>query len=170
MLKRPPTSGTRKGNGAGHGGPATGLGQGDGWGGPTSGYEPKPAQQFTAENAEATGFDFTEAPKDRNGRAIPSSRRELKRRRAERMEDVLFGLADDVAQHPMVRLNAATKLHAIYEGQPVARNINANVDDVSQLSDDAIRDELARLSREATSPAEGDAAADLPGESGGLVH
>jgi hypothetical protein len=67
----------------------------------------------------------------------------LKERRVAALEDRLYHLALN-AENEMVRINAAARLHAIYNGAPVARTITTIADDISEMSDDAIRAELAR--------------------------
>lgn len=74
------------------------------------------------------------------------SKKELKAQRVEQLEATLF----DIAMHSErdeARIMAATRLHAIYEGQPIARTISANVDDLSQLSDEQLKDDIARAAR-----------------------
>jgi hypothetical protein len=129
----------RRGNGAGWGGPARGFGKGDGWGGPAKG----PTQ------VAAPGPRFTRdmQPTDRSTYATT---REMRLKRSAWLEDKLMHLAE-VAEREETQLAAATKLHAIYNGQPVARNITLNTDDVSDLSDEQIRSELERFGDPAAS-------------------
>jgi hypothetical protein len=93
----------------------------------------------------------------------------FRQRRAEVLEDHLYKLALE-AEREEVQVQAATRLHAIYEGLPVARVINTTVDDVGAMSDDALRDELARLGGEAASAAAGTASQGMPGKPEDVVH
>ena len=88
--------------------PSAGPGAGDGWGGSAKGAGtggPKPAP-FSSENQ----------PSDRS---TVKSTRELRAKRTEELEDILLGLAR-TADRQETQVMAATKLHAIYNGQPVA--------------------------------------------------
>ncbi len=138
--------------------PSAGRGQGPGWGGPASGSVRHANAPFASGNHVATFVRMDRA-----------ERKALREARAEHMEDVLYRLATS-AEREETQVSAASKLHAIYEGQPVARNLNASVDDVGSMNDRAILDELARLSRETASafaPVEKDT---VPSEPGGVVH
>lgn len=92
----------RRGNGSGHGGPAAGAG----WGGPARGASTSRIK-----------------PGDPEGIQRMSNDAAVKARRAQRaaeMEDVLYDIAR-AGEAEMARINAAARLHAIYEGLPVAR-------------------------------------------------
>ena len=67
-----------------------------------------------------------------------------------RMKEILAEIAEDTTAPHAARVNAADKWLDRDEGKPVQTNINANVDDVSKLSDDELRAELARLGGEAS--------------------
>lgn len=118
------------------------VGQGDGWGGPAKGAgRGGPAKPFTK--------DFQPPSKAPDG-----DKKALRRIRTEQLEDMLFSLAE-AAQREETRISAAVRLHAIYNGQPVARNINVNTDDVANLSDDELRAELERAGGAAPEAAKG---------------
>ena len=118
-LKRPPTSGTRKGNGAGWGGPAKGEGIAG---------EPVP---FDAGNQAAVGhggYDLT---------------RQQKR---EALHRKLYDLAMG-AETEAVQLAATNACLDRLEGKPIALNVNLDADGFADLDDaalDARRQELER--------------------------
>jgi hypothetical protein len=144
----------RKGNGAGHGGPAKGAGQGDGWGGPAKGVK---VPRGTSPKTPGFG-DFEPGntlQMNRTGKA------EMRAARTEMLEEKLFNLAMD-AEREETQMNAAARLHAIYNGQPVAKTVTANADDIADLSDDAIRAELARIRGDGAEAGEGAKAPGLP--------
>ena len=124
----------------GSAGPAKGAGAGDGWGGEARGA--------------GAGVDalIPGHPPEKIERS--SERVRDRQARVAMMEDKLFDLAM-TAEREETQIQAAAKLHAIYEGTPVQRSITAQVDDVSQLRDDEIRDELARLGRAPVAPSAG---------------
>lgn len=137
MSGRKQTCGTRRGNGAGWGGPAKG--------------------------ASASRI----APGDPDGIQAMSNDEDVKARAARRseiMRDHLFRLAQH-AQREETQIAAAVAYLDRTEGKPVALNINHNVSDPAQLSDDELSAIAARGRREA--PAE--APADAP-EPGDVVH
>jgi len=76
-------------------------------------------------------------------RAIAKLNRDDQIVRSRRMEDILLELAEKDEIDPKARINAAAKLHAIYEGQPISRQVTAHVDDVRELSDADLVAELA---------------------------
>jgi hypothetical protein len=61
------------------------------------------------------------------------------------MEDILLEIAEKTDEFGTTRIQAAAKLHAIYEGQPIARQVSTTVDDVSALNDLELTAELARI-------------------------
>jgi hypothetical protein len=130
--------------GTGHGGPAKGVGKGDGWGGPPSG---RPGKALIIEGRPSFEPGNLHGM-TRNGKA------ERRAERSEQMETVLYNLALG-AEREETQMNAAVRLHAIYNGQPVAKVVSTSVDDVSDLSDDAIRAELAILSGASPDAGEG---------------
>lgn len=144
------TSGTRYGNGAGWGGPAKGAG--------------KPARAFDADDAAAV------RPAAGPGRGhiseTTAAKQAVAAERAEQMRAVLAEIAV-AGRSEMARVQAAQALLNRIEGMPVQANLNVNTDDVSRLSDDELRAELARLGGDAAAAATGDAAAgdspELPG-------
>ncbi len=98
-------------------------------------------------------------------KAAGMTRAEMRERRTEALEDFFYDVAVEGAMPapdqsvadapeakkavtPETRLAAAQRLHAIYNGQPVARQINTTTDDIGNMTDDAIRDELAKLKGE----------------------
>jgi hypothetical protein len=111
-----------------------GVGRGTGWGGPARG-----ASQSQAE--KASSFTSSNQPVEPGARWDRRREREV---RTQQLEDMLFALAGR-AEREETRVTAAVKLHAIYNGQPVARNITLNTDDVSDLSDEQLRAELERF-------------------------
>lgn len=121
-LKRPPTKGTRHGNG---------VGQGDGWGGPARGSGRGSAALLIP------GCDGSKRP-------IGRSRRELREERAEALEDLLFHLAMH-AEREETQIVAAVKLHEIICGPPVARQVVEDMDDYSHLTDAELVAEHARV-------------------------
>lgn len=111
------TSGTRIGNG---------VGKGDGWGGPPKGADPAHEPMHAP---FAVGNSISSLP--------VNARTELRRHRAAEMEDTIYRLAVD-AEREETRLAAATKLHAIYEGTPVARTVTFTANELSDLDDAAL--------------------------------
>lgn len=100
---RPPRA---KGNGAGYGGPAMGASL---WG-----------------NGQGPSFQKIGVPSKRIERMAGETKQEYRLRKMQRaleMEDVIYNLAKDNGEHSGVRLNAAAKLHEIYEGRPIQRVI-----------------------------------------------
>lgn len=159
----------RRGNGfvykPARGGGANGPGQGDGWGGPPRGAGQGGARRiFKSENARAAR---EKQISDREAGIV--SKADIRRQRTEELENLLYDLALR-AEREETQIAAATKLHAIYNGQPVARNLNVQADDVSQLSDDELRAELARTGRETLTPDEGVEAAGMPRQLPGILH
>lgn len=111
-----------------------GVGKGEGWGGPAKGGGDRPAKPFTAASETRVTHPLPPAPL--------SDRKALRRQRTEELEDILQSIARN-SDRDETRVSAAVRLHAIYNGQPVARNLNINVDDIANLSDDELRAELA---------------------------
>jgi hypothetical protein len=102
------TVGTRRGNGAG---------KGDGWGGPPKG--------------EGTRYVKGEVQplQGKGNTAEVVAKREA---RLARMEDVIFDLAEN-AQREETQLAAAIAFRNQILGLPIARSINANVDDPAKV-------------------------------------
>ncbi len=113
---------TRYGNGAG---------QGDGWGGPAKGAG-RGSPPLLIPGLDAAKRD----------RAL--TRQALKEERTEDLEDLLYDLALN-AERTETRITAAVRLHAIYNGSPVARQITASVDDLESMSREELEAELDRL-------------------------
>ena len=128
--KRPPTSGTRHGNGAGVGGPANGPG----WGGPAKGTSRK-SQPPVLEAGPGRGH-FSIAGE---------ARRERKERLAEEMCELYYTFAHDPKKPDMVRLSAATHLLNRIDGLPVAKIVTAEADDLSGMTDEELAAEEERL-------------------------
>ncbi len=117
-----------RGNGAG-----CGFSSGDGWGGPARGGGDRPARPFGVGNRAALAVR-----PDRRERA------EQRRQSTEEMEKLLYHLALH-AEREETQLAAAVRLHDIYEGAPVAMAVTVQVDDLTGLSDDELRQMLAEL-------------------------
>ncbi len=94
--KRPPTKGTRHGNG---------WGQGYGWGGPAKGAGRKSPRTL------APGCSAAK-------RADGAIRREVRDERLQVAQDVLYRLVMDETVDEMTRLNAAVRLLTLIEGPP----------------------------------------------------
>lgn len=123
--------------------PAAGnLPQGAGWGGPAKGFVNKPPKAFSS----------THQPESRVSK-LPEgvTRAQLKEQRTKIIEDMLFEIATESDNAPL-RMNAGAKLHAIYNGMPIARQVSTTVDDVSKMSDEELRAELSRLRLEQEGP------------------
>lgn len=113
-----------------------GVGKGDGWGGPAKGGGGNPLKPFTADSPTRVTHIITD------GIPAPlSDRKAIRRQRTEQLEQILYDIAGQ-SDRDETRVSAAVRLHAIYNGQPVARNLNINVDDISNLSDAELRAEL----------------------------
>jgi hypothetical protein len=126
-----------------------GPGKGDGWGGPAKGGGTGTRKPFTADSETRVTHIITD------GKPPPlSDRKALRRQRTEALEDILFDIAG-ASERDETRVSAAVRLHAIYNGQPVARNINVNTDDIANLTDDELRAELAGAGGETGPAAEG---------------
>ena len=131
---------------------------GPGWGGP-----PKGASKW------GKGSSGKPAVTKMVSCKTPEEKRKLKEYRAKRLEDILMNVAEtSTFEHS--KIMAASKLHAIYEGMPIARNLNANVTDFSRMTDDELREELERVQREEASTIEGTAVEILPSKSRKMVR
>lgn len=109
-----------------------GAGQGEGWGGPARGCGRSPVLipgQPAAKRARS---------------AVKAQRRE---ELIAELEDMLFDLAMN-AERAETRIAAAVRLHAIYMGPPVARVVTVRADELSHMTDQELRGELERLSRD----------------------
>ena len=95
--------------------------KGAGWGGPAKGASRSRIKPGDPDGIQPMSND--PAIKARNAK------------RASEMEDVLYGIATSETAQEGNRISAAVKLHAIYEGLPIARTITANVSDPSKLTD-----------------------------------
>ena len=121
-----------KGSGPGIGGPAGG----DGWGGPAKGGGGRTVQPFAVGNQAAKAK-----------RTDREQRRAAREAVSDRLEDVLWYLAHH-ATNQMTQVRAAVRLHAICTGHPVARTVTVEVGGLDALTDDDLREELARLTPE----------------------
>jgi hypothetical protein len=124
---------------------------GEGWGGTAKGGGDRPAAAFTPDTPTRIGIAGPASPERVRDRAEAAR---IRAERTQQLEDHLFRLATS-AEQEITQVQASRHLHAIYNGQPVARNVNLNVDDVSQLTDDELRAELARASGAAANSGEG---------------
>ena len=104
--KRPATSGTRRGHGAGIGGPANGPG----WGGPAKGASQKRERAALVKAGPGRGH-FS---------IVGAARRERKEVLAEQLCELLYGIALDPQQPAILRVNAAAALLNRIEGLPRA--------------------------------------------------
>ncbi len=110
------------------GGFGCGPSRGPGWGGPARGGDYRPPQPFGLGNTA-----FRAVHPDRQAR---SARR---RQHAEQLEDTLYDLALN-AESQDIQVAAAARLHAIYEGRPVARVVGASAEKgTALLSDGELR-------------------------------
>lgn len=147
------------------GGGQSGPGVGDGWGGPPRGAgNGNQRRNFNSETAKSA---VAKQSSDRKTGVM--SKADIRRQRTEQLEDLLFTLATS-AEREETQVSAATKLHAIYNGQPVARNLNVQADDISQLTDDELRAELARAGGASSAPGQGDDTAGMPTKLSGVLH
>jgi len=111
-----------------------------GWGGPAKGAgHGGPAAPFTRDSPTRVTHPGPAWPR--------SQRREMVAQRSLELEDMLYGLALE-SEDDKIRVVAAKTLYEIYNGAPVARNVNVNTDDISALTDDELRSQLADLNRE----------------------
>lgn len=151
----PRTSGTRpKGKGPGLHGPAKGAGYGGAETGSDGGRSKQP---YEVGNTAA------------KRRPDQAERRAIREARVSALEDELFRIATQ-GEAEANRISASAKLHAIYEGQPVAKVIQATVDDVGSLSREEIHAELARLGRAGVDAGQTAPPNGLSGRLGDLVH
>ncbi len=131
-LKRPPTSGTRHGNGSGVGGPANGPG----WGGAARGSSTSQIKPMQGPGPGRGHFSIAGEEK-----------RERNDRHAEEMRALYYEFAHDPEQPAMVRINAATHLLNRIDGLPTATVVSAEPDELSNMTDaelEAERDEIER--------------------------
>lgn len=113
-------------------GPGCGSSSGAGWGGPARGGDHRPARPFGLGNAAGLAVH-----PDRQARAA------RRRQHAEELEDTLYHLAFHAGSQD-VQVAAAARLHAIYEGHPVAQAVIASVEGTESLSDAELRALLDR--------------------------
>jgi hypothetical protein len=77
----------------------------------------------------------------------------------DRLYDVAMGAAPDATG---VMVLAGRSLHAIWNGQPVATNVNLTADDIGNLSDAELDAELEAVERAAAETATGSAPKGVP--------
>jgi hypothetical protein len=113
------TSGTRKGNGPGHGGPAKGAGSKKSWAPPVDSSTPG----FTLA-ADLNHDPQTQAYRQQQV-ALNRERRAIIRERTIALEDRLFNTAmGTILDATMVQITAGAKVHAIWNGLPTQRTEN----------------------------------------------
>ncbi len=118
-LKRPPTSGSRRGNGTGWGGPANGAG----WGGPAKGAALYPSTGHSGRNL---------------------ARRATNDARVDVLCQIYYNVAWDLDAPTALRLAAATHLLNRIEGLAVSKVATASTDPLSRMTDDELEAELVR--------------------------
>lgn len=147
------SAGTRRGTGAG-------------WGGPAKGGSPTPTRSaFEAGNTIAVGHGHPTATVHEQNQARDAER-------AQALKDHLFTLATS-AERQDTQVRAAEAWLNRQEGMPVARNVNLNLNEVSRLTDADLDAEISRLAPGAGdtgSDVAGEASSGLPAGSGDLVH
>ena len=98
----------RRGNGAGHGGPATGKG----WGGPARPGNGSPGMLIPGGATKAA-------------RETAAEKEARRAEQADRMRDILADIAEN-GEHDQVRIMAISAFLDRVEGRPVARNLNVD--------------------------------------------
>ena len=96
--------------------------------------------------------------------------REERVQRSAKLEAVLETIADNADADARTRIHAAVALHAIDNGHPIARNVNYNTDDISQLSNAELDAELARLGGAPVAAVAGNETPGMPGKPGDVRH
>lgn len=129
-----------------------GPGLGAGWCGPAKGAGALPAKAYTADSETrrsitvADNFNPTEQLYRQDRQKLSRDRRALKLQRTINLEDRLYQIAMGEFEASAVAVQANARLHAIWNGQPVATNVNLTSDDIPSLTDDELREELERTS------------------------
>lgn len=163
---------------AAHNRPASGMpANGSVWGakGAGIGGPARHPQEATKKNGSPnTGVPLVPSFDSKTGRAAAQlgpnlDKRAQRQKRAEEAEDKLYELFTS-AERQETQLAAAKEYLNRVEGMPIARNINANVDDISRLSDAELDARLADLARRTAEDVGGEAAQGVPEESPGVVH
>jgi len=157
------------GGNAGWGGPPKGAGRG----GPAR----NPKNPFKKSGAPNDGVptvpSFADAPKAGPGSGHVSiageDRRARREMRAEKMEDRLYELGEG-ADRQETQLSAAVAYLNQVRGMPLARSVNVNSNDFSQLSDAELDAEITRLARKLGADSAGENAAGVPEEPDGVVR
>ena len=134
-----------------------GAGKGDGWGGPAKGASVAEDRLLPSYWAGGTTSAAGDAKRARDAA------------RSEAAQDKLYELTMG-AKREETQLSAAVALLNRIDGMPIARNLNANVDDLAALSDDALRAERERLDRAMREVSAGGVAPTLPDGPDGVVH
>jgi hypothetical protein len=117
---------------------------------------------FTADSSTRANPAHTNSVPDAQAyRADQKSKSRLRREQHEkhldRLNEIALGLAVGAPANLSVSIAAAREFGDRVVGKPIQTNINANVDDISKLSDNDLRAELERLGGNATSTFEGTA-------------
>ena len=156
------------GGNAGWGGPPKGAGRG----GPAR----HPTKEFKKSGEPNVGAalvrDFDGAQPGPGRGHVSSAGEDRRARDAARSEvaqETLFSLVIG-ADRQETQLAAAVALLNRIDGMPIARNLNANVDDLSRLSDAELQAERERLGRAMHEVRAGGVAPDVPDEPDGVVH
>ena len=156
------------GGNAGWGGPPKGAGRG----GPAR----HPKKEFKKSGEPNVGvalvpdFDGTQPGPGRGHFSVAGEERaERQRRHDEEMSEIQYDLAHN-APRPETRLAAAVGYQNRLVGTPVARNLNTNVDDIAELSDEQLAERLARLDRIAAEIEGRSASPPLPERPDGMVR
>jgi hypothetical protein len=124
--KRPPTSTTRHGNGAG----------GPGWGGPAKGA------------SSSRRKPLTKAGPGRGRYTVAGEQRHERRERwIEEMCELYYVFAHDPNEPAPTRSSAATHLLNRLDGLPVAKVVTAEADDLSQMTNEELGAELEEFAR-----------------------
>ena len=137
-------------------------GNGAGWGGPAKGYSS--GRAIPAKKGERRA-----ALSSDDDKKLRMTRREFRKQRSEKLEDMFFDLAE-TAPEPMVKIHAASKLHAIYNGQPMATNLNVNLDDLGDRDAATNAAEIERLDRAASDLEARIEAGPIPSQPSGVRH
>ncbi len=122
--------------------PGTRHGHGHGYGGSAKGETALPAARAPFEPGNP-GFSGAGAPPGAVGGSLPTYKSLAKGERVDALKELQWKVANFGTQADGVRLAAMDKLLDREEGKPVQPTVNMHIDDLSSLSDDEIRAELA---------------------------
>lgn len=143
---RPATSGTRYGNGSGHGGPAKGM---------------------PAERKAAIHNPETAATQNLSGK--PGYHAMTKAQRLQELAELLWQKAR-LAERDNDQIAAIRELWNREEGAPIARQVSLTKDEYDQLSDSDLAAEQARVDAALAEIAPGTTEAGGPSGPDGVVH